>query len=137
MILIQCTQSKRSAKAKARTLYDESDLFVAMRDYAEATGEDYYILSAKHGLVDPETQIEPYDERGITPKQARAIAEEIATGPSEYVEIIAGKDYTNPLTPELEARGIEVLEVCRGQRIGERIQTLNRKRRELENEQLC
>lgn len=137
MILIQCTKSKRDEPAKAKDLYDESDYFVAMRDYAEATGEDWYILSAKHGLVDPETVLEPYDDFGLSNQQAREIAEEIATGPYEYVELIAGKQYSNPLTPELEARGIDVVEIGRGQRIGTRIQTLNQKRREIVNEQLC
>lgn len=137
MILIQCTKSKRNRAAKARYLYDKSNYFVAMREYAKATGEDWYILSAKHGLVDPDTELEPYDDFGLSNEQARAIAEEVATGPDKYVELIGRMDYSNPLTPELEARGIDVIEIGRGQRIGKRIQTLNRKRKEIENEQLC
>jgi hypothetical protein len=43
----------------------------------------------------------------------------------DSVEVIAGKKYTDPLTPELEAKGIEVIEKCRGLSIGERMQRLD------------
>jgi hypothetical protein len=135
MILIQCTNSKRSEAAKAKNLYDESDYFRKMRKYAEATGEMWFILSAKHGLVDPETVIEPYDAFGLSEDQAKEIATEVAQQ-TEYVEIIAGKKYTNPLTPELEKHGIDVLELCRGMGIGERKQNLNQKTAALVNQSL-
>jgi len=136
-ILIQCTKTKRDEPAPAKDLYDKSRYFRLMKQYAQATGDMWFILSAKHGLVDPETELEPYDEFGLSNQQARSIAEELATGGVEYVELIAGSSYSDPLTPELEARGIEVLEIGRGQRIGNRMQTLKQKIHELENEQLC
>jgi len=123
MILIQCTKSKRDEPAKAKHLYDESGYFCDMRAYAAATGEMWFILSAKHGLVDPETVIEPYDAFGLSKDQAQEIATEVAQQ-ADYVEIIGGKDYTDPLTPELEVRGVDVVELCRGMGIGERRQQL-------------
>lgn len=101
-----------------------------MRAYAEATGEMWFILSAKHGLVDPETVIEPYDAYGLSDTQAKEIAREVAMQ-AAYVELIGGKEYSNPLTPELEQRGVDVVELCRGQRIGKRMQTLDRKTTEI------
>jgi len=124
-ILIQCTKSKRDEAATASNLYDESTYYCKMRDYANTTGHPWFILSAKHGLLDPETQIEPYNEFGLTERQAETIAEELADAGFDTVEVIAGKKYTNPLTPELEAEGIEVIEKCRGLSIGERMQRLD------------
>jgi len=121
--LIQCTKSKRDEPAEAKYLYDESAYYRKMRAYAEATGRDWYILSAKHGLVTPTETLKPYDDVGLSEGQARAIAERIAQE-TNCVEIIAGKKYTNPLTPELERHGVDVIELCRGMGIGERMQKL-------------
>jgi len=137
MILIQCTNSKRDEPTKARNLYDESQYFRAMRDYAEATGEQWYILSAKHGLVDPETELAPYDEVGLSEHQATEIADEITRGPAGYVEIIAGTDYTEPLVPELKQRGITVVELCKNDRIGTRVQKLKQKTAKITHNTLC
>jgi hypothetical protein len=108
-----------------------------MREYAEATGEPWKILSAKHGLIDPEDVIEPYDAFGLSKVQCKRIAAELDRQDVTTVKIVAGKKYTNPLTPELEAYGIEVIELCRGQRIGERLQTLKTLTKEVSNHTLC
>ena len=123
-ILIQCTKSKRDEPATASNLYDESTYYCKMREYADATGHPWFILSAKHGLLDPQTYIEPYDEFGLTERQAETVAEELVDAGFDTVEVIGGKKYTNPLTPELEAEGIEVIEKCRGLSIGKRMQRL-------------
>jgi hypothetical protein len=81
-------------------------------------------LSAKHGLVDPDTVLDPYDEYGLVENQCETIAEELVDMGVDTVEVIAGSAYTDPLTPALEARGIEVIELCRGLRIGNRMQKL-------------
>lgn len=135
--LIQCTDSKLKTKAKAKDLYRKSRFFKTMRRWAEARGEPWYILSAKHGLVDPETTLEPYDERGLTEEQAKTISMQLKDDGVDTVHITAGRDYTGPLIPELEARGIDVIEHCAGCRIGERRKRLAEKARKLENKQLC
>lgn len=135
MILIQCTKTKRDEPAKAKNLYDQSDYFCKMRAYAEATGEMWCILSAKHGLVEPDEIIEPYNSFGLSEQLAIEIADQVSQQ-ADSVEIIAGKKYTNPLTPELENRGVEVLERCRGLGIGERMSKLNTLTNEVKNETL-
>jgi len=135
VILVQCVNSKRDTEAPAKDLYD-STYFDVMRRYTEATQDNWRILSAKHGLIHPETKVEPYDEFGLSDKQAASIATTLANTGINHVEIIAGKKYTNPLTPELEQHGIDVSEVCRGMRIGERVKWLQDKCRELENHTL-
>ena len=52
--LVSCVKSRRPEPAPARDLYT-SPLFRAMRRYAESHADAWYILSAKHGLVDRRT----------------------------------------------------------------------------------
>jgi len=126
IVLVQCTNSKRDERAPARDLYDESDYFRDYRAYALEKGDEWYILSAKHGLLDPETVIDPYDERGLNEAQAESIAEYFAdrTRGDDIIEVLAGgRDYADVLTPELERQtAADVLEPHRGLRIGERRQ---------------
>ena len=122
--LIQCTNTKRSGTHKARNLYDESNYFCIMRDWARSTGNPWYILSAKHGLVEPLQRLTDYNERGLSVDQCKDIADTLDNAGVTEVLITAGKDYTDPLTPELERLGIDVIEVCRGMRIGERMAEL-------------
>ncbi|MCA9407188.1 MAG: hypothetical protein KC733_00730 [Candidatus Omnitrophica bacterium] len=62
IILISCTSKKRVVKAKAKDLYDKSPLFRKCLEYAELLKPDrIFILSAKHGLLDLEKEIKPYD----------------------------------------------------------------------------
>jgi hypothetical protein len=58
--VVQCGKSKRSAAAPAQDLYIGS-LFRSLRRAAESSCERWYILSARHGLIHPETHLEPYD----------------------------------------------------------------------------
>jgi len=62
VVIAQCTGSKRDEPAPARDLYDESAYFRRQREYAVARGDVWFIQSAKHGLLAPETEIEPYDK---------------------------------------------------------------------------
>jgi hypothetical protein len=60
--LVACARTKADHPTAARDLY-VSPLFRAARAYAERRyGADHWlILSARHGLVDPDTILEPYD----------------------------------------------------------------------------
>lgn len=137
IVLVQCTNSKRDSKAPARDLYDESRYFRKQRDYAEAVGDSWYIQSAEHGLVAPETVLEPYNTHAKNldkPEEwAESIAEDIldSHGTDVTVEILGGKDYADPLVPELELYGVEVVEPLRGQGIGKRQQSLERMKTEV------
>lgn len=123
MILISCVSSKKDRRTEAKNLYD-STYFSAMKRYAESTNEEYRIVSAKHGLLSPDEVIEPYDEYGLSEELAEEVASELDGMNVDSVRIVAGKKYTNVLTPELEIRGIDVLELCRGMGIGRTIAEL-------------
>jgi len=60
--LISCVKTKQDKPTAPKELYT-SDYFEKMRSYAEQHHEDWWILSAKHGLLDPDGDaIEPYEE---------------------------------------------------------------------------
>lgn len=58
--LISCVKTKRDEPATPKDLY-ASDYFEKMRSYAEQYHDDWWILSAKHGLPNPDDEpIKPY-----------------------------------------------------------------------------
>lgn len=132
VVLVQCTGQKRDGKHPARELYDESDYYRKQRSYAEAVADRWFIQSAKYGFLQPDEEVESYDMHAKDHPDPDAWADEIAWMLREEVEppatvvVLGGKDYADPLTPELERMGFEVLEPLRGQRIGERKRSLER-----------
>lgn len=63
IVLISCTSRKRLVRSKAKDMYDKSPVFRKSLEYAELLRPDkIYILSAKHGLLDLEKEIDPYNE---------------------------------------------------------------------------
>ena len=58
--LVSCGKLKQSTSAPARDLYT-SALFRKSRAWAEANCDEWYILSAQHGLLDPATHTAPYE----------------------------------------------------------------------------
>lgn len=60
--LVSCVKSKQDEPAPPADLYT-SDYFEKMRGYAEKHHDEWYILSAKHDLLEPDGDpIAPYDE---------------------------------------------------------------------------
>jgi hypothetical protein len=62
--LVSCVKSKLGRRAPARELYT-SALFRGARHFVERSCERWFILSAQHGLVDPDQVFAPY-ERTLT-----------------------------------------------------------------------
>lgn len=60
IVLIACSREKRAERAPAKDLY-LSERFRLCRTAAEAYADKWFIVSAKHGLVDPERILSPYD----------------------------------------------------------------------------
>lgn len=58
--LVACAKTKASDAQPAKDLY-LSHIFLLAKRYCEENYERWYILSACHGLLLPETIIEPYD----------------------------------------------------------------------------
>ena len=58
--LVACSKTKAAEPAPARELY-QGRLFRLASAYAERMCDEWYILSAKHGLVHPNTILKPYN----------------------------------------------------------------------------
>ena len=61
LCLVSCVAKKAPHPAPAKDLY-RSRWFVLAREWVERERLPWYILSAKHGLVHPDTSVAPYDE---------------------------------------------------------------------------
>lgn len=161
LVIAQCTDEKRDGTHPAKELYMTSDLFRAQRRYAEAVADDWLILSAKYGLVRPDTEITSYDktfDSGCTPTEPqqerkdeffRLLAkktlvnrideqtDDLEIGVTDWhVELICGQDYTNRVEWYLDQYDIPYSKPFDGERIGERIRSMTNTAREANNTSL-
>jgi hypothetical protein len=130
VILISCAATKLDHPAPAADLYT-SPLFRKARSYAEASGHPWYILSARHGLVEPTTVLETYDLKlaDLTPVERSTWADRIARalflrgfGGWGVFEIHAGDGYARPLRVALAPIALDIIEPLAGLGIGHRLQ---------------
>ena len=108
--LVGCSSAKLSRPAPARELYT-SPLFRKASTYAELTCARWFILSAKHGLLNPDQVVEPYDVKlGTNARTSPPIHEwadrvrgqlatELADTPRAVLVTLAGVQYQTVLRP--------------------------------------
>lgn len=106
--LVGCASAKLKRPAPARELYT-SALFRKASAYAEETCERWYVLSAKHGLVHPDTVLEPYNVKLGTKngppiwdwagRVRDQLAVELAEVPRVSLVVLAGDQYRTVLRP--------------------------------------
>jgi hypothetical protein len=129
--LVGCVKSKQAHAARAKDLYT-SPLFRGRRSFVERTRDPWFILSAKHGLVDPEAVIEPYDvtltaasttERRRWSQMVLASLEATVAGSTDLtVEFHAGAAYRDfGLVEGLARRGAKVVVPAAGMTQGEQL----------------
>lgn len=129
--LVSCVKSKRASAAPARDLYT-SQLFRSLRGYAEATADEWYILSAEHGLLRPDQVISPYERTLNTMRKADRLAwaERVqrqlleVLPPGAEVVFLAGERYRGDLIPFLRERGFAVAVPLEGLSFGRQLQRL-------------
>lgn len=131
VIFVACVKTKREDTAAAKDLY-VSDWFKKARRYVEARGLPWFILSAKHGLVAPDYQIERYgktlkemcacEKRDWADGVLGAISREIPD--LQHAIFLAGRSYRELLTSELKKRGVKVEVPMEGLRSGQQLQWL-------------
>ena len=130
--LVSCGKYKTSCAAPARDLYTGA-LFIKSRQYAEATGLPWQILSAKHGLLSPEAIIAPYEQslKSANAKERKRWAEmveeqlKLAFPMLDTVVFLAGKDYSLLLSTFLNYRYIKTVDLLQGLALGKRLEWLN------------
>lgn len=133
--LISCTKSKQDHPSKAIEMYQPSNLFNKASRYAQEHYDRIGILSAKHGLLLPDEEIEPYDltlrnmgvkdKRKWAEKVHKELYEKLDMKKNKAVYIHAGKDYREHLTQLLEEDGVEVHVPLEGLAFGEQLQWYN------------
>jgi len=129
--LVGCVKGKKDARAPAKDLYI-SPLFRARRRYVERSCDRWFILSAKHGLVEPTIHLEPYDFtlKNLSARERKewskgvldALHEEFGDLETCVFEIHAGNEYRSyGVVDGLRAAGSRVEIPTAGLRFGEQL----------------
>jgi len=133
IVLIACASKKLAQRARAQDLYI-SALFVANLRYAQSLRPNaIYILSAKHGLLALDQEVEPYDLtlNTMPVAQVRAWARRVlaqlrgqADLKNDRFVFLAGDKYRKFIIPHLAHWEAPL----QGMRIGEQLQFLQSRR---------
>lgn len=113
VVLLSCAEKKLTSKSKARDLYSASLNFKNILNKVEADSPDYiFIVSAKHGLVELDQELEPYDFtiNDLNEKEKKEWAKQITKKLKEFkINLdndeffpILIEEYLNPLKPYLK-----------------------------------
>ncbi|MCY3597131.1 MAG: hypothetical protein OXG71_06790, partial [Rhodospirillales bacterium] len=128
-----CVSKKGSLPARARDLYTSS-WFRKARLCVEEAGRPWYILSAKYGLLDPDSVVAPYNQTLNTMSAnhrrawASGVMEDLAPHMADVnsITFFAGMAYREFLEPQLCRRGLTVYVPMKGLGIGRQLQWLSR-----------
>jgi len=134
--LVNCTKSKREQAAMPDELYMESAFFRKAREYVEANHDSWYILSAKHHLLDlDERPIEPYNETlsgsSVDTKRewSRTIYDQLQRAgllaDGNRLVFHAGRDYYDELLPLLDDIPVQTETPTDGVQFGETLSWFN------------
>ena len=135
MYLVSCVKEKRATRSRAKELYT-SPWFRKAREYVERTGQPWFLLSARHGLLDPESMIRPYDRslEAMARAERRRWADRVLrqldahVGASDTLVVLAGQLYREFIEPDLRERKVSVEVPLKGMRIGEQLAWFDRQR---------
>ena len=132
IVLISCVSKKLKKKSKAKDLYI-SPLFKFNFSYAQSLNPDeIFILSAEHGLLNPEKEIEPYDKtlndmgsKEIKQWSNKVIAElkKVSDVKNDKFIFLAGERYRKFLISEIKNYEIPL----KGLSIGKQLQFLKQR----------
>lgn len=115
IVLVSCVKRKLTHRAPARCLYTSS-WFRKVRNLVEGSGTRWFILSARHGLITPAVEIEPYDytlkNAGTAERRfwAAKVLSKLLPQIRDETRIVmfAGHRYREFLMEPLRSRGIKV-----------------------------
>lgn len=129
--LVSCVAMKQAGTVAAKDLYI-SPWFRLARRYVESSGDPWFILSAKYGLLEPDRPISPYDETLNRMKAADRLAwaQHVVSQMDERlpeaneVAILAGIRYRQYLEAYLSDRFSSVSVPMQGLGIGKQLSWL-------------
>jgi len=113
--LVACGAKKRPDFVAAELLYI-SDLFQKSRQYVRENCDRWFILSSKHGLLLPQTAIDPYEAtlKNIPEDRHAAWANSVTeairanTRTGDRLIFLAGRDYHDRIIAELKPQGYHI-----------------------------
>lgn len=133
VVLISCSKSKLTHRAPARELYT-GQLFRKAVAWAERNSHQWFVVSALHGLVKPDQELDPYD---FTVKDRRGAREReswahiAASDLNSYVSknshavLIMPNLYRRFIQPELQRHAITYENPVAGMAIGQQMHWLD------------
>jgi cytoplasmic iron level regulating protein YaaA (DUF328/UPF0246 family) len=133
--LVACVSQKQAHAVPAELLY-KSAWFLKASAYVRRHADHWYILSAKYGIVAPDTVIQPYNKtlaKGMSKAERENWADAVyrdllnVTTSNDKIVFLAGKKYREHLTPRLQAQGYLVETPMAGLGIGEQLGWLKRR----------
>jgi hypothetical protein len=115
IFLVGCSGEKAADRRAAKHLY-ASVRFCAARELAERLGDSWFVVSGKHGLLNPDAEIDPYDSplTDLSMHQQRIWAEAVVDelrpklSKSARVTVLASPEYTRVLKPPFHENKITV-----------------------------
>lgn len=131
LVIVGCGSAKHDGVLPAKEKYS-SPYFSLKRSYAEAVGTEWAILSAEHGLIDPETEIDDYDRSVSEMPASRRAAWGNAAGTSivarcadmesdgrrpDELHLLLGSDYKTPISETVDwlaGQGIRIVDPFAG-----------------------
>jgi hypothetical protein len=137
--LVGCVKDKASVTRPAKDLYT-STLFAGRRRFVEESCDEWWILSAAHGLVHPDTPLAPYDvalknagraaQRSWSQSVLVEVDTQIRPNAGDVFEFHAGAEYRDfGLVAGLNERGCLVGIPTEGMRIGEQLRFYSQQER--------
>jgi hypothetical protein len=126
--LVSCVGKKRSEASLAKDLY-QSPWFTKAHKYVESQNSNWYIISAKYGLVHRDKVIDPYEQtlndmpaserRSWASEVFEQILKELPNG--GQIQIFAGERYREFLIPLLTNAGYKTNVPLEGLGIGQQL----------------
>ena len=131
VVLISCSKSKLNHRAPARELYT-GQLFKKAVAWAERNAHQWFVISALHGLVTPNQELDPYDYtmKDRRTRERESWAHLVASDLSSYVSknshavLIMPNVYRRFLETELQRHAITSEHPLAGMAIGQQMHWL-------------
>lgn len=127
VVLVGCGSAKQSGVNRGKNLYT-SNYFTLKRLYAVDKGDEWYILSAEHGVLDPDDLVACYDRTMDDVDDdvwAEMVLDQLPDVSDAEVVVLAGSDYLDPILPGLLRQAGKVSLPTRGMELPERMSWLS------------